>query len=348
MKAAIFKGKGKIAVEERPKPAIKESTDAIVGVVLACVCGSDLWFYRGISDHVEGPIGHEFIGYVEEVGLGVKDIKVGDFVIAPFAFSDGVCPHCKAGFQTACEHGGFFGRGTDGDGGQAEHVRVPYADGTLVTVPGSNFSEETLASLLTLSDVMGTGYHAAVSAGVKEGQTIAIIGDGAVGLCGVISSKLFGAKRIIVLGSTHESRQNLAREWGATDFIEVRGDEAVKAVMELTNGVGADAVLECVGTGDAYKTAFAIARPGAIVGRVGVPHDAEIPVHDTFYRNVGMRGGPAPVRAYMSILLEAVLKGTINPGKVFDLKTDLDHIQEAYAAMDERRAIKSLVNVSDL
>ncbi|MFX1339666.1 MAG: zinc-dependent alcohol dehydrogenase family protein [Promethearchaeota archaeon] len=347
MKAAIFKGKGKIAIEERPKPTINESTDAIVRVVLSCVCGSDLWYYRGISDHSEGPIGHEFIGYVEEVGLDVKSIKVGDFVIAPFAISDGICPHCKAGFQTACENGGFFGRGNEGDGGQAEYVRVPFADGTLFTVPGSNFSDETLASILTLSDVMGTGYHAAVSAGVKEGQTVAIVGDGAVGLCGVISAKLLGAKRIIMLGSTHENRQRLALEWGANDFIDVRGDEAVKAVMELTNDVGADAVLECVGTNDTYKTAFAIARPGAIVGRVGVPHNAEISVDDTFFRNVGMRGGPAPTRAYIPILLEAVLKGSINPGKVFDLKTDLDHIQEAYAAMDERRTIKSLLKVSD-
>ncbi len=348
MKAAIFKGKGKIAVEERPKPMIKESTDAVVRVVRACVCGSDLWFYRGISDHPKGSVGHEFIGYVEEVGSNVKGIKVGDFVIAPFAFSDGVCPHCKAGYHTACEHAGFFGQGKDGDGGQAEYVRVPYADGTLVTVQGSIFPDETLASLLTLSDVMGTGYHAAVSAGVREGQTVAIVGDGAVGLCGVISSKLFSASRIIVLGSTHENRKNLAHEWGATDFISMRDEEAVKAVMGLTNGVGADAVLECVGTGEAYRTAFAVARPGAIVGRVGVPHNAEIPVEGSFFRNVGMRGGPAPVRAYLPRLLEAVLKRMINPGKVFDLRTDLDHIQEAYAAMDERRAIKSLIKVSEL
>jgi alcohol dehydrogenase len=278
----------------------------------------------------------------------VKNIKVGDFVIAPFAISDGICPHCKAGFQTACENGRFFGTGNEGEGGQAEYVRVPYADGTLYTVPSFNFSDEALASLLTLSDVMGTGYHAAVSAGIKEGQTVAIIGDGAVGLCGEISAKLLGAERIIILGSTHEIRQKFAREWGVSDAIDVRDDEAVKAVMELTNSVGVDAVLECVGTNESYKTAFAIARPGAIVGRVGVPHDVEIPVDDTFFRNIGMRGGPAPTRIYIPVLLEAILKGTINPGKVFDLRTDLDHIQEAYAAMDERQVIKSLLKVSDL
>jgi alcohol dehydrogenase len=347
MKAAIFKEKGRVVIEDRPVPTINEPTDAIVRVVLACVCGSDLWFYRGISDHPEGPIGHEFIGYVEEVGSAVTNIIAGDFVISPFAFSDGVCPHCKAGFQTACEHAGFFGMGDEGQGAQAEHVRVPYADGTLVTVPKSGYSDETLSSLLTLSDVMGTGYHAAISAGVKEDQTVAVVGDGAVGLSGILSAKLLGAKRIIVLGSTHEKRQKLAGEWGATDVLTVRGDEAAATVMRLTDGVGADAVLECVGTEEANQTSFAIARPGAIVGRVGVPHNVEIPAEGTFYRNVGMRGGPAPVRAYLPELLEAVLKGRIDPGKVFDLKTDLDDIQEAYAAMDERRAIKSLVKVSD-
>ncbi|MFX1382354.1 MAG: zinc-dependent alcohol dehydrogenase family protein [Promethearchaeota archaeon] len=348
MKAAIFKGKGKIVIEERPIPTIKESTDAVVRVVLACVCGSDLWFYRGISEHPEGTVGHECIGYVEEVGMEVKNIKVGDFVIVPFASSDGICPHCKTGFPTACEHLRFFGQGdTEDDGTQAEYVRVPYADGTLFAVPRSNFSDDTLASLLTLSDVMGTGYHAAVSAGVKKGQTVAIIGDGAVGLCGVISTKLLGAERIIMLSSTHKNRQNLAREFGANDIIEVRGEQAIKKVMKLTNNVGADAVLECVGTDESYKTAFTVARPGAVVGRVGVPHNVEIPPDETFFRNVGMRGGPAPTRAYIPILLDKVLKGTINPGKVFDLKTDLDHIQEAYTAMDERRAIKVLLKVSD-
>jgi Threonine dehydrogenase and related Zn-dependent dehydrogenases len=347
MKAAIFKGKDQIEVGERPKPTIQEQTDAIVRVVRACVCGSDLWFYRGISPHPEGPIGHEFIGVVEAVGTDVKDIKKGDFVIAPFAFSDGICPNCKAGFQTACTHGGFFGMGNEGDGGQAEFTRVPQADGTLVAVPGSDFSDETLASLLTLSDVMGTGYHAAVSAEVKEGDTVAVVGDGAVGLSAVLSAKLLGAKRIIAM-SRHAERQALAREFGATDIVEERGDEAVKTFMKLTDGVGVDAVLECVGTNESSQTAFAIARAGSIVGRVGVPHNVEIPAEGTFYRNVGMRGGPAPVRAYIAELLDAVLAGKINPGRVFDFTTDLDHIADAYAAMDERRAIKSLVKVGTI
>jgi alcohol dehydrogenase len=349
MKAAYFKGKNEIEVREVDKPIVQGQTDAIVRVVYACVCGSDLWYYRGIAEHPEGSIGHEFIGVVEEVGSDVKNLKQGDFVIAPFAYSDNTCPHCQAGFQTACTHGGFFGSGEPGDGGQAEFVRVPQADGTLVTVPNAEtLSEDVLASLLSLSDVMSTGYHAAVSADVKDGDTVAVVGDGAVGLSGVLSAKMLGAKRIIVLGSTHENRHELARKWGATDIITERGEDAVKALMGLTNEVGADAVLECVGTKDANDTAFAIARPGAIVGRVGVPHEVQINAEGTFFRNVGMRGGPAPVRAYLPELLDAVLKGDINPGEVFDLKTGLDDIAEAYAAMDERRAIKSLLKVSEL
>ena len=345
MRAAIFKGPGTIAVEERPDPVIAEPTDAVVRVVLACVCGSDLWWYRGISDHAHGPVGHEFIGVVEEIGKDVTGLAVGDFVIAPFSYSDGTCRNCESGFQTACVHGGFFGAGQDGDGGQAELVRVPHADGTLVKVPGADFSDETMASFLALTDVMSTGYHAAVSAQVTEGQTVAVVGDGAVGLSGVLAARMLGAERIIVLGSTHEDRHRLAREWGATEVISVRGDDAVKAVLDLTDRYGADAVLECVGTKDSTETAFAVAGAGAIVGRVGVPHDAPVDAVDTFYRNVGMRGGPAPARAYIPELLEAVLAGRIDPGKVFDLSTDLDHVADAYAAMDERRAIKVLLTL---
>jgi alcohol dehydrogenase len=348
MKAAIFKGRGNIAVEDRPKPTVGEPTDAVVRVVLACVCGSDLWFYRGISQLPHGSVGHEFIGVVDEVASEVRDLRVGDFVIAPFAWSDGTCRNCEAGFHTACVRGGFFGQGGNGDGGQAEYVRVPQADGTLVTVPGSGHSEQTLASLLALTDVMSTGYHAAVSAGVKGGDTVAVVGDGAVGLSGVLAAQLLGAGRIIVLGSTHEDRQSLAREWGAGDIIDVRGDAAVAALKGLTGGYGADAVLECVGTREASETAFAIARAGAIVGRVGVPHNVELDALGLFYRNVGMRGGPAPARAYQPELLKLVLDGSIHPGKVFDMTTDLDHIADAYAAMDERRAIKALINVSEL
>ena len=348
MRAAIFRGKGQIVVEERPKPQTVEPTDAVVRVVLACVCGSDLWFYRGISELSHGTVGHEFIGVVDQIGSDVADLQTGDFVISPFAFSDGTCPHCQAGFHTACIHGGFFGQGGTDDGGQAEYLRVPQADGTLVSVPGTDFSDDLLASLLALTDVMATGYHAAVSAGVEQGATVAVIGDGAVGLCGVLAARMLGAARIILLASTHEDRHLLAREWGATDIIDVRGDEAVKALHQLTKDVGADAVLECVGTPESTDTAFAIARPGAIVGRVGVPHDAPIDTERTFYRNVGMRGGPAPARAYQPELLSAVLDGRINPGKVFDYTTDLDHIADAYAAMDERRAIKAMIKVSEI
>ena len=348
MKTAIFNGKGNITVEERPKPGIADPTDAVVRVVMACVCGSDLWFYRGISELPHGSVGHEFIGVIDETGDGVKDVAVGDFVISPFSWSDGTCKNCEAGFHTACVHGGFFGQGGEGDGGQAEFVRVPQADGTLVKVPGSDFSDDMMASLLALSDVMSTGYHAAVSAEVKARDTVAVVGDGAVGLSGVLSAKMLGAARIIVLGSTTESRHALAREWGATDIITVRGADAVKQLQDLTGGYGADAVLECVGTRESTETAFAVAKAGAIVGRVGVPHDAAVDAEGTFYRNVGMRGGPAPARHYQPELLKAVLAGDINPGKVFDLTTDLDHIAEAYAAMDERRAIKALVKVGEL
>ncbi len=348
MRTAIFNGRGTISVEERPKPRIDTSTDAIVRVVLACVCGSDLWFYRGVSDLPHGSVGHEFIGVVDSVGDDVRDLAVGDFVISPFTWSDGTCRNCQAGYHSACIHGGVFGQGGEGDGGQAEFVRVPQADGTLVKVPGSGFSEETMASLLALSDVMATGYHAAVSAEVKAGDTVAVVGDGAVGLCGVLSARMLGAGRIIVLGSTTESRHALAREWGATDIITDRGEDAVKQLHDLTDGYGADAVLECVGGKLATDTAFAIARAGAVVGRVGIPHDATIDPDIPFFRNVGTRGGPAPARHYQPRLLEAVLDGQINPGKVFDLTTDLDNIAEAYAAMDERRAIKALVKVSEL
>lgn len=347
MRAAIFNGPGKIDLEDRPKPTVQDPTDAVVRVVLACVCGSDLWWYRGISDLAHGTIGHEFIGVVDEVGDGVEDLTVGDFVIAPFSWSDGTCRNCQAGFHTACDHGGFFGQGGQDDGGQAEYVRVPQAAGTLVKVPGDDLSDDVMADLLALTDVMSTGYHAAVSAGVTEGMTVAVVGDGAVGLSGVLSAKLLGAARIIVLGSTHEDRHALAREWGADEIITVRGDEAVAALKDLTDGNGADAVLECVGTKDSTETCFAIAAAGAIVGRVGVPHDVSIDGEATFFRNIGMRGGPAPARHYQPQLMQAVLDGEIHPGKVFDLVTDLDHIADAYAAMDERRAIKALIKVSE-
>ena len=345
MKAAIFDGVGKISLADRPDPTVQQPTDAVVRVVLACVCGSDLWYYRGESPFtVGGPIGHEFIGVVEAAGPDVTTVKPGDFVIAPFAFSDGTCPDCRVGMTTACAAGGFFP--SNGDGGQGELVRVPLADGTLVTVPGqpADYSPGVLASLLSLSDVMGTGYHAAVSAEVTKGDTVAVVGDGAVGLCAVIAAKQLGAERIVML-SRHAARQELARRFGATDIVADRGEDAVAAVRELTGGVGVDAALECVGTDQSVQTALRVCRAGAMVGNVGLPHGVEISAGAIFGRNVGIHGGPAPVRAYLPTLLTDVLDGTINPGKVFDFETDLSGIAEAYAAMDDRRAIKSLVRV---
>ena len=345
MRAAVFEKPGSISVADRPDPQIADPTDAVVRVVSACVCGSDLWYYRGDSPFEPGPIGHEFVGVVEDIGADVDDISKGDLVIAPFAFSDGTCPHCRHGITSACANGGFFPM--NGDGGQGEAVRVPLADGTLVPVPGSGHSDETMRSLLTLSDVMATGHHAAVCAGVKSGDTVAIVGDGAVGLCGVVAAKRLGDERIIAL-SRHASRQELAREFGATDIVEQRGEGAAQAVMELTDGVGADATLECVGTGQAMATAFAIARPGSMVGYVGVPHGVELPLDEMFFRNKGLLGGSAPVRAYIPELLDDVLDGRIDPGRVLDFETDLDDVAEAYAAMDERRAIKSLLRVESV
>jgi threonine dehydrogenase-like Zn-dependent dehydrogenase len=343
MRAAVFNKPHSISVADRRDAAIADPTDAVVRVVLACVCGSDLWFYRGETPFEPGPIGHEFVGIVEEVGSDVRQIKAGDFVIAPFAYSDGTCPNCRHGITTACVSGGFFPIG-NGDGGQGEAVRVPLADGTLVPVPGSGHSDAMMASLLTLSDVMGTGHHAAVCARVKEGDTVAVVGDGAVGLCAVLAAKRIGAERVIAL-SRHADRQKLAREFGATDIVEERGAEATEAVMGMTDGIGVDAALECVGTGQAMETALSITRPGSVVGYVGVPHGVELPVQQMFVTNKGVFGGPAPARAYLPELLEDVLEERIEPGKVLDFETDLDGIAEAYAAMDERRAIKSLVRV---
>jgi len=344
MRAAIFNGPQSIEVGERPDPVIGAPTDAVVRVVLACVCGSDLWYYRGESPHDLGPIGHEFIGVVEEAGPDVQGIAKGDFVIAPFIYCDGTCAHCRAGVSSQCVHGGGFGNHGI-DGGQGEAVRVPLAGSTLVPVPGSGHSDETMRSLLALSDVMCTGHHAAVSAGVRAGSVVAVVGDGAVGLCGVLAAKRLGAARIIAL-SRNPSRQALAREFGATDILAERGDAVVEAVRELTNDVGVDAALECVGTGQSVATALAITRPGSMVGIVGVPHGVDASIADTVvFRNVGLRGGVAPARTYIPELLGDVLDGRINPGRVFDFETDLDHVAEAYQAMDERRAIKSLIRV---
>lgn len=346
MKATILHGTRDIRVEEVDDPTLQRPTDALVRVTAACVCGSDLWPYRGINEVTKARrIGHEFVGIVEEVGADVRSLRPGDFVIAPFLFSDNTCPHCLVGMQSACQNGGGYGgRDREGlmvDGGQGEYVRVPLADGTLVAtreVP----DDSLVPSLLTLSDVMGTGWHAAVAAGVQEGDTIVVVGDGAVGLCGVLAAARMGAERVVAM-SRHESRQRLAKQFGATDIVAERGDDGEAAVLELTEGVGADAVLECVGTGEAMTTAIAVARPGATVGYVGVPHGVELPIGTMFGRNIGVGGGVAPVRQYLPRLRDEVLSGAINPGAVFDLELPLDEVAEAYAAMDERRAIKSLV-----
>src|SRR5919197_2772998 len=345
MRAAIFRSPRSITAGDRRDPSIVEPTDAIVRVVIACVCGSDLWYYRGESPFEPGPIGHEFVGFVEDVGTDVTDIAEGDLVIAPFAFSDGSCPNCQNGITTACMNGGFFPM--NGDGGQGEAVRVPLADSTLVTVPGSGHSDAMMRSLLTLSDVFATGHHAAVCANVEAGQTVAVVGDGAVGLSGVLAAKRLGAERIIAL-SRHADRQALATEFGATDIVAQRGEEAVEKVKEMTDGVGVDATLECVGTGQSMQTALDIARAGSMVGFVGVPHGVELPIEQMFFRTVGVRGGGAPVRVYLPELLEDVLAERINPGRVLDYETDLEGIGDAYAAMDERRAIKSLVRVGSI
>jgi threonine dehydrogenase-like Zn-dependent dehydrogenase len=348
MRAAIFNGPRSITIGQRPDPVIVEATDAIVRVVLGCVCGSDLWYYRGESPHAVGSIGHEFIGIVEAVGAKINGLAEGDLVVAPFVYCDMSCPHCLAGVTSHCLAGGSFGNGVI-DGGQGEAVRVPLAGSSLVAVPGtpSDHSEQTLRSLLALSDVMCTGHHAAVCGRVGKGDTVAVVGDGAVGLSAVLASKRLGAERVIAL-SRNPVRQQVALEFGATDILAERGDDAIAAVLELTDGIGVDAALECVGTGQSMATALAIARPGSTVGVVGAPHGVDVPFEANFWRAVGWQGGVAPARAYIPELLDDVLNGAINPGRVFDYETSLDEIADAYAAMDERRAIKSLVRVGSI
>jgi threonine dehydrogenase-like Zn-dependent dehydrogenase len=336
MRATTIHAPGDIRFEEVPDPTIEEPTDAIVRVVAGCICGSDLWPYRGANDVTAGDtIGHECVGVVEEVGADVRDFAPGDFVIVPFCHSDNTCAHCRAGVQSACEHGGFT------QSGQGEYARVTQADGSLVKTE-SMPDESQIPSLLTLSDVLPTGWHAAVAAGVRPGGTAVVIGDGAVGLCGVLAAAQLGAERVVAM-SRHEPRQEIARAFGATDIVPERGKEGSARIADLTNGVGADAVLECVGTDESMKTAFSVARPGSTVGFVGVPHGVELPVRRMFQKNVGLAGGMAPVRRYLPDLLERVLAGTIDPGRVFDLTLPMSESPEGYRAMDERRAIKVLL-----
>ena len=335
-------GAGDVRIETVPDARLIEPTDALVAVTRAAICGSDLWPYRTLEHSETGRrMGHEAIGVVEAVGADVRTMKVGDVVVMPFAYSDGTCIFCHEGLQTSCIHGGFFDTG-DVDGAQAEAVRVPLADGTLVVLP-VGADNALLPSLLTLSDVMGTGHHAAVAANVGPGKTVAVVGDGAVGLCGVIAARRLRAEQIIILGR-HPDRIALAREFGATDVVSERGDEAVERVRKLTGGFGAHSVLECVGLAQSMLTALSIARPGGAVGRVGVPQDETIPAsRPTFYKNVTISGGPAPARAYIEELLPDVLEGRIEPGRVFDRVVRLDDVPDGYRAMNDREAIKVLI-----
>ena len=351
MLATLLHGPRDVRVEERPDPRLVTGDDAVVRVVAACVCGSDLWRYRGIVDF-EAPklMGHEFVGVVEQVGDDVHGIRVGDVVIAPFYVCDMTCVHCRGGVSTSCVRRGGWGfpddRGVLADGAQAERVRVPVADGTLVRVPEGVDVDALLPDLLALSDVCGTGHHAAVSAGVGSGKTVAVVGDGAVGLMAVLAASRLGAERVIAF-SRYPDRQALAREFGATDILEERGREGAKRVHELT-GIGADCVLECVGTRESIEQAVRSARPGGAVGYVGVPGEGPAwPAQYLFSTNIRVAGGVAPVRQYLPDLLDDVIAGRIRPGRVFDFETTLDGIAEAYAAMDERRSIKALVRMPE-
>jgi threonine dehydrogenase-like Zn-dependent dehydrogenase len=347
MLATLIHGPRDIRATEVEDATVQRPTDAVVRVVASCICGSDLWPYRGVQEtRKTHPIGHEFVGVVEEVGSEVREIEVGQFVIAPFAVSDGTCVNCRNGVQTSCLQGAAWGAddkdGLPVSGGQSALVRVPWADGTLVATQEMP-PESLIPSLLTLSDVMSTGHHAAISAGVGPGRTIAVVGDGAVGLCGVLAAKRLGAERV-VLFSRHASRQALGREFGADTIIEERGDAGVEAVHALFDGIGPDCVLECVGTKESMDQALRSVRPGGRVGYVGVPSGgAELPIRTMFGGNINVAGGVAPARAYIPELLPDVLSGAIDPGRVFDLTLPLAEVADGYTAMDERRAIKVLL-----
>ncbi|MFD5872221.1 zinc-dependent alcohol dehydrogenase family protein [Streptomyces sp. NPDC060322] len=338
MRGAVLYAPGDVRFEERSDPKIINPTDAVIRTAATCVCGSDLWDYRGINAVEQPtPFGHEYVGVVEEVGSEVTVVKPGQFVIGSFFASDNTCANCRNGYQTNCLHREFVGA----EGCQAEKIRIPLAEGTLVATPDQP-AEEHIASLLACSDVMGTGWYAAVAAEVRPGDTVAVVGDGAVGLCAVIAAKELGATRIIAM-SRHESRQKLAREFGATDIVAERGVEGIARIKEMTGGIGADRVLECVGTPESMQQALRSTRPGGNVGFVGVPHGVALDGEELFYSHVGLRGGPAPVREFLPDLIDRVLSGRINPGKVFDLTLPLGQVADAYQAMDERRAIKTLL-----
>ncbi len=336
MRGTVLYGPHDIRFEDCETPRIELATDAVIRIIATCVCGSDLWPYRGLQP-IKGPqpMGHEYCGVVEEVGSAVKSVKQGQFVIGSFATSDNTCPNCLYGYQSSCVQREFMSKA------QAPILRVPLADGTLVPTPGMP-SDDLVPSLLATSDVLGTGWFAADAANVKPGSTVVVVGDGAVGLLGVLSAKQMGAERIIAM-SRHEKRQKLAREFGATDIVTERGDDGVKRIIDLTKGIGADSVLECVGTQESMAQAIQSTRRGGYVSYVGVPHGVEFKGEELFYTHVHLHGGPAPVRRYLSKLIDMVLNHAIDPGKVFDLTLPLEQVAEGYRAMDERRAIKALL-----
>ena len=342
MRATVMHKAGDVRIENIPDAAIKDPTDAVIRITRACICGSDLWPYNGGPNEAGQRMGHEAIGVVEEVGGDVQTVKRGQVVIMPFAYSDGSCMFCEEGLQTSCVHGGFFGNGGEPGGAQAEALRIPQADGTLFALDVGE-DDALMPSLLTLSDVMGTGHHAAVRADVRPGCSVAVVGDGAVGICGVIAAKRLGAEQIVILGR-HPDRIALAKAFGATDVVSERGDEAIARVRELTRGFGVHSVLECVGNEQAIGTSFGIVRPGGAIGRVGVPHYGPIDLSTLpFYHNVTIAGGPAPVRAYIDELLPDVMEGRIEPGRVFDRTIGLDGVPDGYRAMNERQALKVMV-----
>ncbi|RVU05660.1 IMP dehydrogenase [Novosphingobium umbonatum] len=342
MRATVMNKAGDVAIAHVPDATILHPTDAVIRVTRACICGSDLWPYNDGPNVAGQQMGHEAIGVVEAVGSAVEKIKVGQVVVMPFAFSDGTCLFCEDGLHTACNHGGFFGVGGEIGGAQAEALRVPFADGTLYPLPVGE-DDALMPSLLTLSDVMGTGHHAAITSRVRQGGVVAVVGDGAVGLCGVIAAKRLGAEQIIIMGR-HQARLDLARAFGATDVVSARGEEAIEQVRSLTQGLGVQSVLECVGHAQAIETSMGIVRKGGAVGRVGVPHYPAIPAaQPMFFGNVTVAGGPAPVRAYIDELLPEVMDGKIEPGRVFDRTVTLDGVPDGYRAMNERSALKVLI-----
>lgn len=336
MRGVIMHGPGDVSVEDRQNPTIQEPTDAIIRVTAACVCGSDLWPYRGAEDPAWPiPMGHEYVGIVEEIGADVTSLQVGDFVVGSFFASDNTCEICRAGYQSRCVHA----QGLDGT--QAEFARIPLADGTLVPIAGQP-TERQVRGLLAASDVLGTGWFAAVAAEAGPGKTVAVVGDGAVGLLGILAAKQLGAERIIAF-SRHVDRQALARRFGATDIVEERGDDGVAKVKELTDGLGAHSVIEAVGTQEAMMQAIRATRAGGHVGYVGVSHDVAIPGLELFFSGVHLHGGPAPVRRFLPELIELIMNDEIDAGEVFDLTLPLEEAAEGYRAMDERRATKVLL-----